>query len=168
MHKTGGDFIKRPMVFAALVTVYIALCMTAAGKIYLLWGLLVMTAAVLVIVKRTGRKWTVCLSFLFSLISYGIISVRSKPASFDSIIQQKAQKSTVTGTVCAVEQKDGYDCIILKNITVSIQNSDKTENPEERAGKLLYPLLIHILIKAGYKGMEKRCQQLSLNPVICF
>ena len=114
MHKTGGDFIKRPMVFAALVTVYIALCMTAAGKIYLLWGLLVMTAAVLVIVKRTGRKWTVCLSFLFSLISYGIISVRSKPASFDSIIQQKAQKSTVTGTVCAVEQKDGYDCIILK------------------------------------------------------
>ena len=31
MHKTGGDFIKRPMVFAALVTVYIALCMTAAN-----------------------------------------------------------------------------------------------------------------------------------------
>lgn len=144
MHKTGGDFIKRPMVFAALVTVYIALCMTAAGKIYLLWGLLVMTAAVLVIVKRTGRKWTVCLSFLFSLISYGIISVRSKPASFDSIIQQKAQKSTVTGTVCAVEQKDGYDCIILKNTTVSIQNSDKTENQEERAGKILVYIMQNV------------------------
>lgn len=144
MHKTGGDFIKRPMVFAALVTVYIALCMTAAGKIYLLWGLLVMTAAVLVIVKRTGRKWTVCLSFLFSLISYGIISVRSKPASFDSVIQQKAQKSTVTGTVCAVEQKDGYDCIILKNTTVSIQNSDKTENPEERAGKMLVYIMQNV------------------------
>lgn len=144
MHKTGGDFIKRPMVFAALVTAYIALCMTAAGKIYLLWGLLVMTAAVLVIVKRTGRKRTVCLSFLFSLISYGIISVRSKPASFDSVIQQKTQKSTVTGTVCAVEQKDGYDCIILKNTTVSIQNSDKTENPEERAGKILVYIMQNV------------------------
>lgn len=144
MHKTGGDFIKRPMVFAALVTVYIALCMTAAGKIYLLWGLLVMTAAVLVIVKRTGRKWTVCLSFLFSLISYGIISVRSKPASFDSVIQQKTQKSTVTGTVCAVEQKDGYDCIILKNTTVSIQNSDKTENQKERAGKILVYIMQNV------------------------
>ena len=164
MHKTGGDFIKRPMVFAALVTVYIALCMTAAGKIYLLWGLLVMTAAVLVIVKRTGRKWTVCLSFLFSLISYGIISVRSKPASFDSVIQQKAQKSTVTGTVCAVEQKDGYDCIILKNTTVSIQNSDKTENPEERAGKLLVSIVNTYSDKGGVQGEGKTVSEVEFAP----
>lgn len=164
MHKTGGDFIKRPMVFAALVTVYIALCMTAAGKIYLLWGLLVMTAAVLVIVKRTGRKWTVCLSFLFSLISYGIISVRSKPASFDSVIQQKAQKSTVTGTVCAVEQKDGYDCIILKNTTVSIQNSDKTENPEERAGKLLVSIVNTYSDKGGVQGDGKTVSTVEFAP----
>jgi len=164
MHKTGGDFIKRPMVFAALVTVYIALCMTAAGKIYLLWGLLVMTAAVLVIVKRTGRKWTVCLSFLFSLISYGIISVRSKPASFDSVIQQKAQKSTVTGTVCAVEQKDGYDCIILKNTTVSIQNSDKTENPEERAGKLLVSIVNTYSDKGGVQGDGKTMSTVEIAP----
>lgn len=164
MHKTGGDFIKRPMVFAALVTVYIALCMTAAGKIYLLWGLLVMTAAVLVIVKRTGRKWTVCLSFLFSLISYGIISVRSKPASFDSVIQQKAQKSTVTGTVCAVEQKDGYDCIILKNTTVSIQNSDKTENPEERAGKLLVSIVNTYSDKGGVQGDGKTMSTVDFAP----
>ena len=164
MHKTGGDFIKRPMVFAALVTVYIALCMTAAGKIYLLWGLLVMTAAVLVIVKRTGRKWTVCLSFLFSLISYGIISVRSKPASFDSVIQQKTQKSTVTGTVCAVEQKDGYDCIILKNTTVSIQNSDKTENPEERAGKLLVSIVNTYSDKGGVQGDGKTVSTVEFAP----
>lgn len=164
MHKTGGDFIKRPMVFAALVTVYIALCMTAAGKIYLLWGLLVMTAAVLVIVKRTGRKWTVCLSFLFSLISYGIISVRSKPAFFDSVIQQKAQKSTVTGTVCAVEQKDGYDCIILKNTTVSIQNSDKTENPEERAGKLLVSIVHTYSDKGGVQGDGKTVSEVEFAP----
>ena len=164
MHKTGGDFIKRPMVFAALVTVYIALCMTAAGKIYLLWGLLVMTAAVLVIVKRTGRKWTVCLSFLFSLISYGIISVRSKPASFDSVIQQKAQKSTVTGTVYAVEQKDGYDCIILKNTTVSIQNSDKTENPEERAGKLLVSIVNTYSDKGGVQGNGKIVSTVEFEP----
>lgn len=171
MHKTGGDFIKRPMVFAALVTVYIALCMTAAGKIYLLWGLLVMTAAVLVIVKRTGRKWTVCLSFLFSLISYGIISVRSKPASFDSVIQQKAQKSTVTGTVCAVEQKDGYDCIILKNTTVSIQNSDKTENPEERAGKILVYIMQNVKSavhtysdKGGVQGDGKTVSTVEFAP----
>lgn len=164
MHKTGGDFIKRPMVFAALVTVYIALCMTAAGKIYLLCGLLVMTAAVLVIVKRTGRKWTVCLSFLFSLISYGIISVRSKPASFDSVIQQKAQKSTVTGTVCAVEQKDGYDCIILKNTTVSIQNSDKTENPEERAGKLLVSIVNTYSDKGGVQGDGKTVSTVEIAP----
>ena len=164
MHKTGGDFIKRPMVFAALVTVYIALCMTAAGKIYLLWGLLVMTAAVLVIVKRTGRKWTVCLSFLFSLISYGIISVRSKPASFDSVIQQKTQKSTVTGTVCAVEQKDGYDCIILKNTTVSIQNSDKTENPEERAGKLLVSIVNTYSDKGGVQGDGKTVSTVEFSP----
>lgn len=144
MHKTGGDFIKRPMVFAALVTAYIALCMTVADKIYLLPGLLVMTAAVLVIVKRTGRKRTVCLPFLFSLISYGIISARSNPASFESSIQQKAQKSAVTGTVCAVEQKDGYDCIILKNTTVSIQNSDKTENQKERAGKILVYIMQNV------------------------
>lgn len=168
MHKTGGDFIKRPMVFAALVTVYIALCMTAAGKIYLLWGLLVMTAAVLVIVKRTGRKWSVCLSFLFSLISYGIISVRSKPVSFDSVIQQKAQKSTVTGTVCAVEQKDGYDCIILKIQQYPYRIATKLKIRKKEQESFLYPLLIHILIKAGYRGMEKRCQQLRLHPVICF
>lgn len=171
MHKTGGDFIKRPMVFAALVTVYIALCMTAAGKIYLLWGLLVMTAAVLVIVKRTGRKWTVCLSFLFSLISYGIISVRSKPASFDSVIQQKTQKSTVTGTVCAVEQKDGYDCIILKNTTVSIQNSDKTENQKERAGKILVYIMQNVKSavhtysdKGGVQGDGKTVSTVEFAP----
>lgn len=67
-----------------------------------------------------------------------------------------------------MEQKDGYDCIILKNTTVSIQNSDKTENPEERAGKLLVSIVNTYSDKGGVQGDGKRCQKLRLHPVICF
>lgn len=74
-----------------------------------------------------------------------------------------------------MEQKDGYDCIILKNTTVSIQNSDKAENPEERAGKMLVYIMQNVKSavhtysdKGGVQGMDELCQQLTLHPEIRF
>ena len=63
-----------------------------------------------------------------------------------------------------MEQKDGYDCIILKNTTVSIQNSDKTENPEERAGKLLVSIVNTYSDKGGVQGDGKTVSTVEIAP----